>query len=118
MVTLLPKDPDASAREIRAKLKKLTKKELAVIIGDTFSSAYRNHSFSFAIGIAGIQPLPTKDTVDLYGKKKQTATAQADEIATAAGMLMGQANEGVPVVVVRGVKYTVSEDAVIKDILK
>jgi len=116
-VCLLPKDPDASAREIRSGLKKLTKKELAVIICDTFSTAYRNHSFSFAIGIAGIQPLPTRDTADLYGKAKQTAAPQVDEIAVAAGMLMGQANESVPGVIVRGVKYTVSEDAGIKDIL-
>lgn len=118
IVTILPKDPDASARVIRSKLKKLTGKELAVIICDTFSSEFRNHSFSFAIGIGGINPLPLRDTVDLYGKKKQTAAAQVDEIAMAGGMLMGQANEGVPVVAVRGVNYTVSEKASLQDILK
>jgi coenzyme F420-0:L-glutamate ligase/coenzyme F420-1:gamma-L-glutamate ligase len=118
IVCLLPKDPDASAHEIRSKLKTLTGQELAVIICDTFSTAYRNHSFSLAIGIAGIQPLSTIDIVDLYDKPKQTATAQADEIAAAAGMLMGQANESVPVVVARGIKYTVNENATIKDILK
>lgn len=118
IVTLLPKDPAASARKIRSSLKRLTKKELAVIICDTFSTAYRNHSFSFAIGIAGIQPLSTRDTVDLYAKPKQTQTPQVDEIAAATGMLMGQANEGVPAVIVRGIQYTVSEKASIKDILK
>ncbi|MHB8105085.1 MAG: coenzyme F420-0:L-glutamate ligase [Dehalococcoidales bacterium] len=117
IVSLLPKDPDASARKIRSGLKELTKKELAVIISDTFGNEFRNHSISFAIGIAGIHPKATIDTVDLYGRSKQTATAQVDEIAAAAGMLMGQANEGVPVVVVRGVKYTNSEKARTKDIL-
>jgi len=118
IVCLLPKDPDASARKIRSSLKELTKKELAVIICDTFGNEFRNHSISFAIGIAGIRPLPVRDTVDLYGKPKQTASAQVDEIAAAAGMIMGQANEGVPVVIVRGVKYTVNENTSIRDILQ
>jgi len=117
-VCLLPKDPDASARKIRSGLKELTKKELAVIICDTFGNEFRNHSISFAIGIAGIHPKAVIDTVDLYFKPKQTASAQVDEIAAAAGMLMGQANEGIPVVIVRGVEYTVSEDDTIKDILQ
>jgi coenzyme F420-0:L-glutamate ligase/coenzyme F420-1:gamma-L-glutamate ligase len=117
IVCLLPKDPDASARKIRSSLQELTKNELAVIICDTYGNEFRNHSISFAIGIAGIHPKAVTDTVDLYDKPKQTATAQVDEIAAAAGMLMGQANEGIPVVVVRGVEYTVSEDASIKDIL-
>jgi coenzyme F420-0:L-glutamate ligase/coenzyme F420-1:gamma-L-glutamate ligase len=117
MVTLLPKDPDASARKIRSKLKTLTGKELAVIICDTFGNEFREHSISFAIGIAGIHPKKIIETADLYGREKQTATPQVDEIAAAAGMLMGQANESVPVVIIRGVKYTVSEDASIKEIL-
>jgi coenzyme F420-0:L-glutamate ligase/coenzyme F420-1:gamma-L-glutamate ligase len=117
IVCLLPKNPDASAREIRSKLKRLTRNELAVIICDTFGNEFRNHSISFAIGIAGIRPQAVRDTIDLYDKPKQTSTAQVDEIAAAAGMLMGQANESAPVVVVRGIKYTVSENASIKDIL-
>ena len=116
-VCLLPRDPDKSARKIRSKLKKLTQKEMAVIICDTFGNEFRNHSISFAIGIAGINPQATKDTVDLYANPKQTLTAQADEIAAAAGMLMGQANESFPVVIIRGIEYTVSEDANIKDVL-
>lgn len=118
IVTILPKDPDASARKIRSVLKELTGKELAVIICDTFGNEFRDHSISFAIGIAGIQPKAIKDTVDLYGRAKQTASAQVDEITAAAGMLMGQANESVPVVIVRGVEYTISENASIKDILQ
>ena len=117
-VCLLPKDPDASARKIRSRLKELTHKELAVIICDTFGNEFRNHSISFAIGIAGINPQKVNDTVDLYAKPKQTRTPQVDEIAAAAGMLMGQANESVPVVIVRGMKYAVSERARIKDILQ
>jgi coenzyme F420-0:L-glutamate ligase/coenzyme F420-1:gamma-L-glutamate ligase len=117
IVCLLPKDPDASARGIRSKLKKLTRKELAVIICDTFGNEFRNHSINFAIGIAGIHPHAVRDTIDLYDKPKQTLTAQVDEIAAAAGMLMGQANESIPVVVLRGIEYTVSESASIKEIL-
>jgi coenzyme F420-0:L-glutamate ligase/coenzyme F420-1:gamma-L-glutamate ligase len=117
IVCLLPKDPDASARKIRSKLKRLARKELAVIICDTFGNEFRNYSISFAIGIAGIHPKAVIDTEDLFDRPKQTSTAQVDEIAAAAGMLMGQAKESVPVVVVRGIKYTVSEDASTKDIL-
>jgi coenzyme F420-0:L-glutamate ligase/coenzyme F420-1:gamma-L-glutamate ligase len=117
MVTLLPKDPDASARKIRSELKQLTGKELAVIICDTFGNEFRHHNISFAVGIAGIHPKKVTDTVDLYDKPKQTSTPQVDEITAAAGILMGQADEGIPVVIVRGVQYTVSEDASIKDIL-
>jgi len=116
-VSLLPKDPDASARRIRSRMKELSQKEVAVIICDTFGNAYRQGGIGTAIGIAGIRPLEVMDGVDLFGNHKQSATASVDEIAAAASMLMGQANEGTPVVVVRGVKYSVSENASIREIL-
>ncbi|OGN95573.1 MAG: coenzyme F420-0:L-glutamate ligase [Chloroflexi bacterium RBG_13_51_18] len=117
IVCLLPRDPDASARKIRSKLKELSGKELAVIICDTYGNEYRKHSINFAVGIAGIHPYPIGDTVDLYDRPKKSSTAQVDEIAAAAGMMMGQANERIPVVVVRGVEYKVGKDVSIKDIL-
>ena len=118
IVALLPRDPDASARRIKSGIEKLCQKEVAVIICDTFGNEFRNISISWAIGIAGIRPLDVLDRVDLYGNRARSSAAQVDEIAAAAGMLMGQADEGTPVVVVRGVKYTVCQNVSIKDILK
>lgn len=117
IVVLLPRDPDASARRIKSRIEKLCQKEVAVIICDTFGNEFRNMSISWAIGVAGIRPLDIVDRVDLYGNRAQSAAPQVDEIAAAAGMLMGQADEGTPIVVIRGVKYTACQNASIKDIL-
>jgi coenzyme F420-0:L-glutamate ligase / coenzyme F420-1:gamma-L-glutamate ligase len=102
-VTLLPKNPDASARRLAGELRKLTGKRLAVIISDTFGRPWRLGLTNVAIGAAGISAL-----VDLRGQRDRahkllqaTVVAVADELASAAGLLMGKAS-GTPVVVIRG----------------
>jgi coenzyme F420-0:L-glutamate ligase/coenzyme F420-1:gamma-L-glutamate ligase len=104
-VTLLPMDPDASADRIRAALIEATGAEIAVVVTDTFGRPWRQGVVNVAIGCAGLPAL-----VDLRGSKdaggkvlEVTVVALADEIAAAAGLAMGKA-DGVPAVVVRGVR--------------
>jgi len=115
VVVLLPKDPDASARKIRAQLKELTGKTVGVIINDSCGRDYRDGSVGMAIGVGGVDALRIDEKVDLYGNPSTCRIAVVDEVAAAASLLMGQANEGVPAVVVKGVTYATSEGASIQD---
>jgi len=103
---LLPADPDASAERIRAELKRLTGVEIAVLITDTFGRPWRDGLTEICLGIAGMNPmLDLRGTTDLAGRElHHTVVAIADEIASAAGLLMGKA-EAIPAVIVRGYKY-------------
>ena len=103
MVVLLPEDPDASAQRIRERLRRLSSREVAVLITDSFGRPWRQGTTDVAIGAAGLQIL-----LDLRGRLDRagyelhyTMIAIADEIAGAAELAMGK-TEGVPVVVVRG----------------
>ena len=103
MLVLLPVDPDASAAALRARLRELTGRDVAVIVSDSFGRAWRQGTTDVAIGCAGLAPL-----VDLGGRRDRagyelhaTVIAVADEIAGAAQLVMGKV-EGIPVAVVRG----------------
>lgn len=100
---LLPLDPDLSARRIRIKLKRLTGVAVGVIVSDTFGRAWRVGQTDVAIGVAGIDPLKNyAGTRDTHGNEMRvTNIAIADEIAGAAEMVMGKADQ-VPVALVRG----------------
>lgn len=102
-VTLLPRDPDRSARSIRSRLNLLAEADVAVVICDTFGRAWRNGQTNVAIGVAGMLPTVNyRDTTDRFGTVlKVTNIAIADELAGAAEMVMGKA-DGVPVAVIRG----------------
>lgn len=102
-VTLLPRDPDRSARSIRSRLKRLTGADVAVVICDTFGRAWRNGQTNVAIGVAGmLATVNYRDTTDSFGTVlKVTNIAVADELAGAAEMVMGK-SDGIPVAVVRG----------------
>jgi len=118
VVSLLPKDPDSSAEKIRKAVQEKTGKEVAVIINDTFGRPDRKGSVGMAIGISGIAPVYSPPiTEDIFGKKRHPEIAQVDEIAAAASLIMGQTNERLPVVVVRGVEYQASEKSQIKALL-
>lgn len=100
---LLPTHPDESARQIRSEIMRMTGKNVAVIISDTYSRPFRRGQVEFAIGIAGIDPFRDyrglKDLVGHVLKVKNTAVA--DEIASAAELIMGQGEEGAPVVIIK-----------------
>jgi coenzyme F420-0:L-glutamate ligase/coenzyme F420-1:gamma-L-glutamate ligase len=104
LATPMPKDADKSARSIRECLEEEAGKELAVIITDTQGRAFRVGAIGTAIGCSGINPLWKRNgEEDLYGRElKTTEVATADELAAAASLIQGQANEGIPVVIVRG----------------
>jgi coenzyme F420-0:L-glutamate ligase / coenzyme F420-1:gamma-L-glutamate ligase len=103
----IPTNPDVSAMQIRTKIEKITGKEIAVIISDTQGRTFREGALGVAIGISGIEPLwDRQGETDLYGRKLETTQiAVADELASAASIVMGQADEGIPVVIIRGVEY-------------
>ena len=119
-VALLPKDSDASAQEIRREIKKLTSLDVAVVISDTHGRPFRMGEINVAIGVAGIKP--TRDRrgeKDLFGyvlKVKQTAVA--DELASAAELVIGQATEAIPVAIIRGYAYQTDENASSKELTR
>lgn len=118
VVSLLPKDPDESARRIRETIEKSTREKIAVIINDTFGRPDRKGSVGMAIGISGIAAICYPPaTEDIHGKKRHPEIAQVDEIAAAASLIMGQTNERRPVVIVRGIDYQTSETDRIRDLL-
>jgi coenzyme F420-0:L-glutamate ligase/coenzyme F420-1:gamma-L-glutamate ligase len=109
-VCLLPREPDVSAARIRAGLRERTGADVAVIISDSFGRPWRNGIINIAIGIAGIQPLTDyRGQTDPYGNDlRVTVLAIADELASAAELVMGKV-EAVPVAVIRGYAYDHAE---------
>jgi coenzyme F420-0:L-glutamate ligase/coenzyme F420-1:gamma-L-glutamate ligase len=113
VVLTLPEDPDRSARELRDALMAATGVDLAVIISDTHGRAWRLGTVNLAIGVAGMDPiLDVRGQKDRFGyTMRVTQIARADELAATAGLLSGQAGEGLPVVRIRGARYTPSDGA-------
>jgi len=103
----LPSDPDASAHRIREALQAATGADIAVLVTDTHGRPWREGTVNVTIGAAGMMPLADlRGTPDRYGYiLRVTVVARADELAAAAGLLMGQAGEGMPVVLIRGAEY-------------
>lgn len=104
-VVLLPVDPDASARRLRARLEELCGVAVGVVITDSFGRAWRQGTTDVAIGVAGVRPL-----LDLRGERDPagyelhaTQIAVADEIAGAAELVMGKTAQ-VPAAIVRGLE--------------
>jgi coenzyme F420-0:L-glutamate ligase/coenzyme F420-1:gamma-L-glutamate ligase len=106
VVTLLPRDPDRSARKLAAALRKRTGKRVAVIISDTFGRPWRLGLTNVAIGAAGVPVLlDLRGTPDRHGKPlTATILALADELAAAAGLLMAK-SAGFPAILIRGYRY-------------
>jgi coenzyme F420-0:L-glutamate ligase/coenzyme F420-1:gamma-L-glutamate ligase len=104
-LVLLPLDPDASARAVRARIVDLLGIEVGVVVTDSFGRPFRQGTTDVAIGVAGIPPiLDLRGTRDRIGYElRSTRVAVADEIAAAADLARGKA-EGVPAVVVRGLR--------------
>src|SRR2546422_537950 len=109
-LTLLPADPDRSARELRTRLQQLAGADsdfdLAIIISDTWGRPWRNGQVNMAIGMAGMEPIVDyRGQYDPYGYELQvSAIAVADELAAAAELVMGKVDR-VPVALIRGYSY-------------
>lgn len=100
---LLPVDPDASAERIRAGIRERTGAQVGVIVADTFGRPWRMGQVNVALGVAGLAPIrDLRGSLDRQGRPMEaTMLADADELASAAELVMGKA-EGVPVAIVRG----------------
>jgi len=119
-VALLPKNPDRSAQEIMRNIRRLTGKDVAVIISDTHGRPLREGEINIAIGVAGINPIrDRRGEKDLFGYALRVKrTAIADELSSAAELVIGQANEGIPVAIIRGYPYPKSERAKATDLVR
>jgi coenzyme F420-0:L-glutamate ligase/coenzyme F420-1:gamma-L-glutamate ligase len=103
-VLLLPEDPDRSAAELRRRLEAATRARLAVVIADSVGRPWRLGAVGIAIGCAGLPALlDLRGAPDLHGRPlRVTDVGHADQLAAAASLLLGQAAEGLPAVLVRG----------------
>ncbi len=110
-VLLLPENPDASAARLREALEAAFEPGLAVIINDSAGRAWRQGTQGFALGTSGIDPVEDQvGRLDLFGRALEvTEVAVADEMAAAASLLMGQADQGCPAVLIRGAQWQASE---------
>jgi coenzyme F420-0:L-glutamate ligase/coenzyme F420-1:gamma-L-glutamate ligase len=119
MAVLLPVAPDRSARRLKDEIKKKVGKEIAVVITDTFGRPFRNGQTNVTIGIAGIDPIKSYiGTCDMYGKKLRVSElAVADEIASAAELVMGK-TEGTPVAIVRGYNFEKAAKSSVKSLVR
>jgi coenzyme F420-0:L-glutamate ligase / coenzyme F420-1:gamma-L-glutamate ligase len=107
-VLLLPGDPDGSAETLLARLSAHFGKPLAVIISDSWGRAWRRGTVGVALGAAGLPAvMDLRGRPDLFGHElRVTQTGFADEIASAASLLMGQAAEATPAVLVSGLSWS------------
>jgi coenzyme F420-0:L-glutamate ligase/coenzyme F420-1:gamma-L-glutamate ligase len=110
-VLLLPANPDRAAAKLRQQLGAATGVDVAVVIVDSHGRAHRMGTVGVAVGAAGLPALEDwRGRQDLFGRPlEHTAVGLADQIASAASLLMGQAAEGTPVVLVRGVPFSPRE---------
>lgn len=116
---LLPDNPDKSADEISKLLSQYFGFRVPVIITDTQGRPWRRGAVNLAIGVAGMSPFTVNaGQMDLFGRElKSSLVCIADELAAASELVMGQANEGIPVAIIRGIDWTDSEEEA-KDILR
>lgn len=120
IILLLPKDPDTSARHIGRQLFTKTGKKVGVIVTDTHGRPFRLGNVNVAIGVYGMAALlDQRGQPDRYGRIMQaTVTGYADQVASAAGLLTGEAAEGQPVVVIRGLSWRDFPEGTGKDIVR
>jgi coenzyme F420-0:L-glutamate ligase / coenzyme F420-1:gamma-L-glutamate ligase len=115
-VLLLPEDPDGSAKSMCQKLEQLSGVQLGVMIIDSHGRAWRQGVVGVAIGISGLPGIvDMRGKTDLFGYNLRITTiGVADELAAAASLVMGQADEATPIVHVRGFPYELREGKLIE----
>ena len=112
-VLLLPINPDGSCQALCSSMASAAGMKIGVLINDSWGRAWRMGTIGTAIGIAGVPGVEDlRGKADLYGRKlRSSELAVADELAAAASLVMGQAGEGHPVVLVRGFPYALRESS-------
>ena len=110
-LSLLPRDPDASARRLREVIRSRTGLEVAILISDTFGRPWRTGTTNVAIGVAGISPLKDyRGQKDPYGYLLQVSMAAVADELTGAADLVTDKMLGIPVAIVRGLMYETTAD--------
>jgi coenzyme F420-0:L-glutamate ligase / coenzyme F420-1:gamma-L-glutamate ligase len=119
-VALLPEDADQSAQVIRQKIMQIAGKDVAVIVSDTHGRPLRQGEINIALGTSGFEPIrDRRGEKDLFGYKiRVKRTAIADELASAAELVIGQTNEGIPAAIIRGYEYPKCETANAKKMIR
>ena len=109
VVSLMPEDPDAEARKIRGQIQQLTGKQVAVILADTEMVPFG--TMDFAVGSSGIEPVSKRfGQKDLFGRPKFGGIdVVAFELTAASALVFGQTAASIPVAVIRGFEYEISE---------
>ena len=112
-ICLLPKNPDLSCKKIKDRIKKQLSKNVSVVMTDTFGRPWRMGQTNIAIGIAGINPFQNYvGKKDIFNRTlKHTMICIADEIASAAELVMGKTNM-MPVAIVKGYQYDKNNDSI------
>ena len=118
LVTLLPQDPDRSAREIRSRVRELVGVDLAVVVADSFGRPWRWGIADVALGVSGFAPLADfRGMADTAGREMHaTVVAVADEICAAAELASGKTSRR-PVVLVRGAPLPVGDGSIVGDVV-
>jgi coenzyme F420-0:L-glutamate ligase/coenzyme F420-1:gamma-L-glutamate ligase len=119
-VLLMPNDPDAAARELRARIQRELGVSVGVVITDSHGRPFRIGTVGAAIGVAAVPAVwDQRGRTDLHGRRLEiTMTAFADQLAAAADLVAGQASEGRPVVLVRGLSFVPDENASARALLR
>lgn len=120
VVALLPADPDESASRIREHIKRLSGAEIAVIISDTHGRAHREGEVNVTVGASGLNVIrDRRGEYDLFGYElKVKRTAVADELASSAELVIGQADEGIPAAIIKGYRFEQSEVSTAKELVR
>ncbi len=118
-VLLLPENPDRSAKQLRDQIKEKNNINIGVMIIDSHGRAWRNGTVGICIGLSSVPALiDERGWKDLFGYTLRiTVIGVADELAAAASLMMGQAAEGIPAVLVRGFPYPLQEGS-LKDLIR
>ncbi len=116
---LLPKDPDGMAKELKKGFDERTGRRVGVVIADSFGRPFRFGSVGVAIGAAGVPTLwDRRGEEDLFGRRLETTrVAVADLLASAANLVTGDASEGIPVALIRGLDFK-SKDGIARDLIR
>ena len=111
-VLTLPRDPDATAAQLKQALSERFDAKIGVIVTDSWGRPFRRGTVGFAVGVSGVPPLfDRRGAFDRHGRELQaTESAVADSIAAAADLVAGQADESQPVTLVRGLRFDSTDE--------